>query len=71
MSEKQKEATSAIVEQLARSGIRLVASLPDDWIADLIHTVEKDARFKHVPVNREESAIGLCSGYFGGIPLWL
>ena len=69
VSEQQKEATSAIIEQLAKSGIRLVASLPDDWIADLIHTVEKDDRFKHVPVNREESAIGLCSGaYFGGIP---
>ena len=41
----------------------------DDWIAPLIHAVDKDDRFKHVPVNREESAIGLCSGaYFGGIP---
>jgi len=69
LSDKQKEATSLIVEQLVRSGIKLVASLPDDWIADLIHTVENDHRFKHVPVNREESAIGLCSGaYFGGIP---
>ncbi|MGH7929154.1 MAG: sulfopyruvate decarboxylase subunit alpha, partial [Candidatus Binatia bacterium] len=58
-----------IVEQLAQSGIKLVASLPDDWIAPLIHAVDKDDRFKHVPVNREESAIGLCSGaYFGGIP---
>ena len=46
-----------------------MASLPDDWIAPLIHAVDKDDRFKHVPVNREESAIGLCSGaYFGGIP---
>ena len=69
MSEKQKEATSAIIEQLASAGIKLVASLPDDWIADLIRTVENDDRFMHVPVNREESAIGLCSGaYFGGIP---
>jgi sulfopyruvate decarboxylase alpha subunit len=69
MSDKQKEATSLIVEQLAQSGIKLVASLPDDWIAPLISAVDKDERFKHVPVNREESAIGLCSGaYFGGIP---
>jgi sulfopyruvate decarboxylase TPP-binding subunit len=69
MSDKQKEATSLIVEQLVQSGIKLVASLPDDWIAPLIDAVDKDDRFKHVPVNREESAIGLCSGaYFGGIP---
>src|SRR5207244_11788619 len=69
MSDKQNEATSLIVEQLVESGIKLVASLPDDWIAPLIHAVDKDERFTHVPVNREESAIGLCSGaYFGGIP---
>src|SRR5439155_14674558 len=69
MSDKQKEATSLIVEQLVQSGIKLVASLPDDWIAPLIDAVDKDDRFKHVPVNREESAIGLCSGaFFGGIP---
>src|SRR3989454_1677504 len=69
MSDKQKEATSSIVEQLVQSGIKLVASLPDDWIAPLIHAIDNDDRFKHVPVNREESAIGLCSGaYFGGIP---
>ncbi len=68
MSEKQKEATSLIVEQLVESGIELVASLPDDWVAPLIHAIDSDKRFKHVPVNREESAIGLCSGaYFGGI----
>src|SRR5687767_5323545 len=69
LSDKQNEATSLIVEQLVESGIKLVASLPDDWIAPLIRAVDEDERFKHVPVNREESAIGLCSGaYFGGIP---
>ena len=61
MSDKQAEATSLIVEQLFESGIKLVASLPD--------AIGTDERFKHVPVNREESAVGLCSGaYFGGIP---
>ena len=33
-------------------------------MADLIKVVEVDNRFKHVPVNREESAIGLCSGTY-------
>ena len=56
-----------IADEMASSGIELVASLPDNWIADLIATVEADDRFDHVPVNREESAIGLCSGaYFSG-----
>jgi len=69
LSDKQEEATSLIVEQLVQSEIKLVASLPDDWIAPLIHAIGKDERFKHVHVNREESAIGLCSGaHCGGIP---
>ncbi len=69
MSNKRVEAAGAVAEQMLRSGIKLVASLPDDWLADLIHLIDTDKRFIHVPVNREESAIGLCSGaYFGGIP---
>jgi sulfopyruvate decarboxylase TPP-binding subunit len=61
--------TGLIVEQLASCGVKLVASLPDDWVAELIKAIDADPRFRHVPVNREESAIGLCSGaYFGGVP---
>jgi sulfopyruvate decarboxylase alpha subunit len=61
-------ATAQIVGHLADCGIRLVASLPDNWIADLITAIDQDERFIHVRANREESAIGLCSGAFlGGI----
>ncbi len=67
-SAKEEEAAALIVDELVSCGIKLVASLPDDWIAALIRAVDADERFTHVPVNREESAIGLCSGaYFGGI----
>jgi sulfopyruvate decarboxylase subunit alpha len=58
------EVAAAIAEECARAGIELVASLPDDWIAPTIAAFETDDRFRHVPVNREESAIGLCSGAF-------
>ena len=53
-----------IVDICADAGISLVASLPDDWIAQTIAAFEQDNRFTHVPANREESAIGLCSGAF-------
>jgi sulfopyruvate decarboxylase TPP-binding subunit len=53
-------ATARSVEELARCQTRLVASLPDNWIAELIETLDRDERFVHVRVNREESAIGLC-----------
>jgi sulfopyruvate decarboxylase TPP-binding subunit len=61
-------AAGAIADVAADCGISLVASLPDGWITRLIGRFETDARFRHVPVNREESAIGLCSGaFFSGI----
>ena len=59
-----KEISEAIADICADVGISLVASLPDDWIALTIATFEQDSRFNHVPVNREESALGLCSGAF-------
>src|SRR4029078_4033056 len=33
---------------------------------NVIKSVDQDDRFIHVPVNREESAIGLCSGAYMG-----
>lgn len=57
-----------IVEQLAACPIKLVTSFPDNWINKLLDVIEADKRFTHIPVNREEAAVGLCSGaYMGGI----
>jgi len=55
-----------IASELAACDVKLIASLPDNWLMDVIRTVDGDARFVHVPVNREESAIGLCSGAYMG-----
>jgi sulfopyruvate decarboxylase TPP-binding subunit len=61
------EVANAIADELHAADTRLVASLPDNWIAPLIGHLAQDARFRHVPVNREESAVGLCAGaFFGG-----
>lgn len=64
MGTKKQDAAKRISDEFDVAGIKLVASLPDDWIAELIKTIEVDSRFLHVPVNREESAVGLCSGAF-------
>src|SRR3954452_6857222 len=53
-----------IADATAECGVSLVASLPDGWITDLIEQYADDARFRHVSVKREESAVGLCSGAF-------
>jgi sulfopyruvate decarboxylase alpha subunit len=68
MTERSKDVARRIADELGTCGIRLVASLPDNWVMDVIGAVDADARFVHVPVNREESAIGLCAGaYMGGL----
>ncbi len=66
------EGADAVAQRIANvtasCGITLVASLPDGWITPLITRFAGDARFRHVAVNREEAAIGLCSGaFFSGI----
>jgi sulfopyruvate decarboxylase TPP-binding subunit len=65
----ERDAVAArIADAAADCGIALVASLPDGWIARLITRFDTDTRFRHVAVNREEAAIGLCSGaFFSGI----
>ena len=65
MADRQ-EVARTIVDQCAECGIELVASLPDNWLAEVIRGFDADERFRHVPVNREESAVGLCAGAFMG-----
>jgi sulfopyruvate decarboxylase subunit alpha len=55
-----------ITEELASCGVKLVASLPDTWLTGLMTNLDADERFLHIPVNREESAIGLCAGAYMG-----
>ena len=68
MSNAADAVTRQIVEATAACGVTTIASLPDGWITDLIEAYMRDNRFRHIAVNREESAIGFCSGaYLGGI----
>ena len=60
----REEVAEIIVDRTAACGIELVASLPDNWLAEVIRGFDTDERFRHVPVNREESAVGLCAGAF-------
>jgi sulfopyruvate decarboxylase subunit alpha len=66
MSTGGTEMARQIADELAGCGVKLVASLPDNWLMGLITGLDRDDRFVHVRVNREESAIGLCSGAYMG-----
>jgi sulfopyruvate decarboxylase TPP-binding subunit len=62
MTDQPTEVGKRIADELAACGVKLVASLPDNWLTALITTIDGDRRFVHVPVNREESAVALCAG---------
>lgn len=50
------------------AGIRLAASLPDDWMAPIITSIDADERFIHVPTAREAEIVGICAGaFFAGV----
>jgi sulfopyruvate decarboxylase subunit alpha len=66
MNGRPSEAGKLIADELAACGVKLVASLPDNWLMGVIDAIDRDGRFAHIPVNREESAIGLCSGAYMG-----
>jgi sulfopyruvate decarboxylase subunit alpha len=55
-------------QQLSKCGIKIAASLPDDWVAPLIERIAADSTMRHVRVAREAEAIAICSGaFFGGV----
>ncbi len=66
MNDPASDIAARIADELAACDVKLVASLPDNWLMKVIGTIDRDKRFVHVPVNREELAIGLCSGAYMG-----
>jgi sulfopyruvate decarboxylase subunit alpha len=63
-----KANAALIVSGLKSAGIKLVATLPDEKMVEVIRTVERDGELKHVPLCREEEGIGICAGaYLAGV----
>jgi sulfopyruvate decarboxylase subunit alpha len=60
---------AAIHAELTKNcGVRLAATLPDDWVAPIIRNLEADPAVRHVRVAREAEAVAVCSGaFFGGV----
>ncbi|HWP59262.1 MAG TPA: thiamine pyrophosphate-binding protein [Candidatus Acidoferrales bacterium] len=51
-----------ILNGLKKSGIDLIATLPDINLFELLSLVEQDGEIIHVPLCREEEGIGVCAG---------
>jgi sulfopyruvate decarboxylase subunit alpha len=61
-----QEPATEILASLKRAGITLVASLPDQWLGDLIKCCETDPQITHVKLAREDDGVGICAGAFLG-----
>ena len=55
-------ASHALHEALKAADIRLVAALPESWIAPLVRLVDEDRDQQLVLVAREEEGVGICAG---------
>jgi sulfopyruvate decarboxylase subunit alpha len=55
-----------VLEHLKRAGVDLVASLPDQWLGELIRQCEADPAITHVKLAREDDGVGICAGAFLG-----
>jgi sulfopyruvate decarboxylase subunit alpha len=55
-----------ILAALKRAGISIVASLPDQWLGDLIQRCDSDPDITHVKLAREDDGVGICAGAFLG-----
>ncbi|MGY1741368.1 MULTISPECIES: thiamine pyrophosphate-binding protein [unclassified Blastococcus] len=56
------EAGAAWCAAAVAAGVRVVASLPDSWLAPVLDAVAAEPRLRHVRVAREEDAFGLAAG---------
>ena len=45
MNDKRVDVAARIADELAACGVKLVASLPDNWLTGVIDTVDRDPRF--------------------------
>jgi len=58
------EAIELIHRELTRVGVKLAATLPDDWVGPLIGRIAADPAIRHVPVARESEAVVIATGAF-------
>ena len=59
-----------IYEAIKKAGITMVATLPEQKVADLISLVDADPSLRHVSLCREEEGVAICAGCYlaGGKP---
>jgi sulfopyruvate decarboxylase subunit alpha len=56
-----------LYEEMKRSGIDLILSLPCVMLKDLLYIIEEKKEIQHIRITREEEGVGIAAGaYLGG-----
>ena len=51
-----------LVEALADANVAFAASLPDSWLTGVLEALDTSEAIEHIPVGREDEAVGLVAG---------
>lgn len=51
-----------LVEALADADVVFAASLPDSWLTGVLEALDASEAIRHIPVAREDEAVGLVAG---------
>lgn len=54
--------TEDMLVAIKRAGVKVVASVPDNWVAPLLALLDEEVGIAHAPTSREEEAVGVCCG---------
>ena len=53
--------------ELVKAGVKLAATLPDDWVNSLIRRIDQDDAIRNVRGGREAETVCICAGAFFGV----
>lgn len=57
-----RDAGELLYTALRDQGYEVFASLPDNWLVELLRRLDADSDVSHVPVTHESEAVGICVG---------
>jgi sulfopyruvate decarboxylase alpha subunit len=51
-----------LLAQLRASGVTIAATLPDQWLSDILAGLDAEPSITHIGLTREEEGVGICVG---------
>ncbi len=51
-----------LLGELLDAGVSIAASLPDQWLSDVLDALDDEPTIRHVRLTREDEGVGICVG---------